>query len=135
MSASLTFTSAPFGQTTSFASGASASTTILTADPTYARRLYGLTVTNSATQTPTATISIKDGSAVVAAAFIVTLTTGINVITDIFQNSAASGLFQKQKDANGVPYFNIPATWTMTCQLSANSTNNIYTYAFGETYA
>ena len=134
MGTSLIFTSAPFGQGTIFSTGASIETTILTADATYDRRLYGFVITNSATQTPTCTIKIKAPS-YTAAGFIVTLTTGINVISDVFNNAAASGLLQKLKDASGTPYFNLPLGWYITAQLSANSTNYIYTYIFGETYA
>lgn len=135
MATALTFTSAPFAQNTAFASGATTETTVLSADATYPRRIYGITFTNSATQTPTCTIRIKDGSAAVGAVFIVTVTTGANVITDIFGNSAAAAIFQKQKDSNGAPYYNIPANWTISATLSANSTSSAYIHVFGETYA
>jgi hypothetical protein len=56
-------------------------------------------------------------------------------MTDIFGSSAGASIFQKQKDANGVPYFNLPANWTISAQLSANSTSSCYITVFGETYA
>lgn len=134
MATSLTFTSAPFGQNTAFASSATSETTILTADSTYNRRLYGIVFTNSASQTPTCTIKIKDGSSNVAFAFIVTVTTGVNVLTDLFGNSAGSGVFQKKKDATGTFYYDLPATWIVTATLSANSISSAYIHVYGETY-
>ena len=134
MGNTITFTSSLFSESKAFASGNVSATTILSADNTYDRRLYGLTMTNSATQTPTCTIKILDAASGSCAAFIVTLTTGINVMTDIHQNSVASGIFQHCKDAAGVSYFNVPKGYTITATLSANSTNSIYSYCYGETY-
>lgn len=134
MATALTVTSAPFAQNTAFASAATTETTILSADATYNRRVYGITFTNSATQTPTCTIKVKDGSSNVAFAFIVTVTTAINVMTDIFGNTAGASVFQKKKDAKGTFYYDLPANWTITATLSANSTSSAYIHVFGETY-
>lgn len=135
MATNLTFTSAAFAQNTAFASAATAETTILSADATNTRRIYGIVLTNSATQTPTCTIRIKDGANASAGHFIVTATTGINVMTDIFGNTNGAPVFQKKRDANGNAYYDIPANWTITAQLSVNSTSSIYIHVFGETYA
>lgn len=135
MATSLIFTSAGFSQNTGFGVSATTATTILSSDPTYTRRIYGITFTNSATQTPTITIRVLDNASFVGAAYITTATTGINVMTDLFGSSTGAALFQKQKDANGVPYYNLPATWTLTAQLSANSTATASIHVFGETYA
>lgn len=135
MATSLTFTSAAFAQNTSFAVGATSETTILSADNTYTRRIYGIAFTNSASQTPTCTIRIKDGSAVIAGVYVVTVTTGANIMTDIFGNTAGAPVFQKKRDANGNAYYDIPSTWTISAQLSANSTASAYIHVFGETYA
>jgi len=134
MASNLTFTSAAIAQNTAFASGATTETTILSADTTYTRRIYGIAFTNSATQTPTCTIRIKDGSANVAGVYIVTVTTGANVMTDIFGNTAGAPVFQKKRDANGNSYYDLPANWTISAQLSANSTSSAYIHVFGETY-
>jgi uncharacterized membrane protein YecN with MAPEG domain len=135
MATSLTFTSAAFAQNTSFASGATTETTILSADVSYTRRIYGIALTNSATQTPTCIIRIKDGSGNPAGSFVVTITTAVNVMTDLFGATQAASVFQKKRDANGNAYYDIPANYTITAQLSANSTNSIYIHVFGETYA
>ena len=135
MATSLTFTSAAFAQNTVFATGATTETTILSTDASNTRRIYGIAFTNSAAQTPTCTIRIKDGSNVAAGVFVVTVTTAANIMTDIFGNTAAAPIFQKKRDANGNPYYDIPANWTITAQLSANSTSSAYIHVFGETYA
>ena len=135
MATSLTFTSAAFAQNTLFGSAATTETTILSADASNTRRIYGISLTNSATQSITCTIRVKDGSAVSAGNFIVTATTGANVMTDIFGNTAGAPIFQKKRDANGNAYYDIPANWTVTAQLSANSTASIAVHVFGETYA
>lgn len=135
MATSLTFTSAAFAQNTSFASGATTETTILSADAAYTRRIYGIALTNSATQTPTCIIRVKDGSNNPAGVFVVTITTGANIMTDLFGATQGSSIFQKKRDANGNAYYDIPANYTISAQLSANSTSSIYIHVFGETYA
>ena len=60
--------------------------------------------------------------------------------TDIFGQSTVASLFQKQKDANGIPYFNMPASsilqiessGSITTQMASGSSMNIIT--FGEFY-
>lgn len=134
MGNALITTSTIFGQNTAFASGVNTETTILSADASYDRRIYGITFTNSATQTITGTFRLKDGSNNIGLAFIVSLTTGVNVMTDIFGQAVASGILQKKKDATGTFYYDIPKDWTLTCQLSANSTSSAYVHVFGESY-
>jgi uncharacterized membrane protein YecN with MAPEG domain len=135
MATTLTFTSAAFAQNTAFASAATTETTILSADTANTRRIYGISFTNSATQSITCTIRLKDESNAPAGNFIVSPTTGVNVMTDIFGNTNGAPVFQKKRDANGNAYYDIPANWTITAQLSANSTNSAYIHVFGETYA
>jgi len=135
MATSLTFTSAAFAQNTAFAASVLTETTILTADATNTRRIYGISFTNSAAQLPVVTLRIKDGSSVAAGVFTVTTTTGANVMTDIFGNTNGAPIFQKKRDANGNAYYDIPATYTVTAQLSLNSTSSCTIHVFGETYA
>ena len=135
MATSLTFTSAAFAQNTAFASGALTETTILSADATNTRRIYGIAFTNSATQVPIITLRIKDGSSVSAGNYIVSATTGANVMTDLFGNTTGAPIFQKKRDANGNAYYDIPATYTITAQLSLNATSSCTIHVFGETYA
>ena len=135
MATSLTFTSAAFAQNTPFASAATTETVILAADATNTRRIYGISLTNSATQAITCILRVKDGSNVGAGSYIVSPTTGANVMTDLFGNTAGAPIFQKKRDANGNAYYDIPANYTITAQLSANSTASVLIHGFGETYA
>lgn len=135
MATSLTFTSAAFAQNTAFAASALTETVILAADATNTRRIYGISFTNSAAQIPVVTLRIKDGSSVAAGVFLVTTTTGANVMTDLFGNTNGAPIFQKKRDANGNAYYDIPATYTITAQLSLNSTASCTIHVFGETYA
>jgi hypothetical protein len=60
--------------------------------------------------------------------------------SDMFGQSVVASVFQKQKDANGVPYFNMPAgsiiqiksSGSITTQISSPATMSIVT--FGEFY-
>jgi uncharacterized membrane protein YecN with MAPEG domain len=135
MATSLTFTSAAFAQNTPFASGALTETTILTADAVNTRRIYGIAFTNSSTQVPIITLRIKDGSSVSAGNYIVSATTGANVMTDLFGNTTGAPIFQKKRDANGNAYYDIPANYTITAQLSLNGASSCFIHVFGETYA
>ena len=135
MATSLTFTSAAIAQNTAFASGALTETVILSADATNSRRIYGIAFTNSAAQVPVVTLRIKDGSGNIAGVFTVTTTTGANVMTDLFGNTNGAPVFQKKRDANGNAYYDLPANWTITAQLSLNGTSSCYIHVFGETYA
>jgi hypothetical protein len=47
-----------------------------------------------------------------------------------------AAVLQKQRDANGVPYFNLPKTWSIQYQYNtALSASGLYILVFGETYA
>ena len=135
MATTLTFTSAAFAQNTLFAASNTSETLILNQDINYTRRIYGIAFTNSGAQTPTCTIRIKDGSNTSAGAYVVTTTTGTNVMTDIFGNTNGAPVFQKKRDANGNSYYDIPATYTISAQLNTNTTGTCSVHVFGETYA
>jgi len=133
MASNLTFTSAPFLQgLTASAANSTTNTryTILTADATYDRRVYGISIVNtSAASAQTVTIWLNDGT-VHYQAFVVSvpLSSGNTVV--------GAAVLQKQRDANGVPYFNLPKTWSIQYQYNtALSTSALYVLVFGETYA
>ena len=57
-------------------------------------------------------------------------------VTDLFNSANIASLFQRQKDANGVTYFNLPVGWSIRCAYSAAIASSqllIFT-AVGETY-
>jgi len=144
MATSLTFTSAAFLQATLATASTAINTKfdILASDSTYSRRLYGIGVTNTLTSAETLTFFITNATTSVAYQ-IYTLnvpassgntTTTANI--DAFGNVYGASIFNKQRDANGVPYFNIPSNWKL--QASINTTLTAATMSFivfGETYA
>lgn len=144
MATSLTFTSAPFLQgLTASSSNSAANTryTILTADAVYDRRVYGISIVNtSAASAQTVTIWLNDGT-VAYQVFVINVplssgNTTTAAAVDIMGSVYGASVLQKQRDANGVPYFNLPKNWSIQYQYNtALSTSALYLLVFGETYA
>jgi hypothetical protein len=143
MANSLTFTSAPFLQAATFSSATSANTKydILAVDATNARRIYGLSITSTDTGAQTVKFHLNDG---VNTFQLFTLNVPLNsgattsvASVDAFASVYGSSVFSKQRDANGVPYFNIPATWKMQMEYNPalGAGEQLFVFTFGETYA
>lgn len=144
MASNLTFTSAPFLQgLTASAGNSSANTryTILTADATYDRRVYGISITSTDAGAQTVTIWLNDGTnAYQVFVLNVPLNSGNSTTVaavDIMGSVYGASLLQKQRDANGVPYFNLPKTWSLQYQYNTTlgAGEALYVLVFGETYA
>jgi hypothetical protein len=144
MANNLTFTSAPFLQgLTASSANSSVNTryTILSTDATNARRIYGISLTSTDAGAQTVTIYLNDGvSAYQLFQISITANSGNSTTVaaaDIMGSVYGAALLQKQRDANGVPYFNLPATWSV--QYTYNTTllaaEGLYILVFGETYA
>ena len=86
-------------------------------------RIYSIAVAlNSTAATLQLNLSGSFGSARISTLSITAQSgfTAGTAIFDYFGNAVAAGIFQKQKDANGVPYFNLaPSTF-----LTANTTSS-----------
>ena len=126
MATSLTFTSTGFMQGSTYSNATSANTKydILSSDATYTRRIYGISVTSTDAGAQTLKFHLNDGSA------------SYQVFTlNIPLNSAS--VFQKQRDANGVPYFNIPNGWKLQMEYNTAllAAEGLFVLVFGETYA
>ena len=143
MANSLTFTSAPFLQAVTFSSATSNNTRydILDADATNARRIYGLSVTSTDTGAQTVKFHMHDGTNNFQ---LFTLNVPLNsgattsvAPVDAFGSIYAGPIFGKQRDANGVPYFNVPATWKLQMEYNPALTGaeQLFVFTFGETYA
>ena len=144
MANSLTFTSAPFLQgLTASSSNSSASTryTILTADATYDRRVYGVSITSSDAGAQTVTFFLNDGTVAYQVFQLSVAANSGNSTTvaavDLMGSVYGASVLQKQRDANGVPYFNLPKTWSLQYQYNTalGSGEGLYVLVFGETYA
>lgn len=143
MATSLTFTSAGFMQGSTYSSATSTNTRydILSSDATYTRRIYGLSVTSTDAGAQTVKFHLHDGSQPFQ---IFTLNIPLNsgnsttvASVDAMGSVYGAAVFQKQRDANGVPYFNIPAGWKIQMEYNTAllAAEGLYVLVFGETYA
>jgi len=143
MANTLTFTSAPFIQAVTFSAATSANTKydILTADATNARRIYGISVTSTDGAVNSAKFHLHDGTNVFQMFMINIPANSGNTASiapvDPFVSIYSAPLFAKQRDANGVPYFNVPATWKVQMEYTSalTSAEQLVVFTFGETYA
>lgn len=142
MASSLTFTSSSFAYAAQFDSAETNNTEydILTADATYDRRVYGISCTSTDTAAQTVKIFLNDGTTSFQIFTInIPLSSGNTTsaaAVDIFGSSLGASAFQKQRDANGVPYFNLPATWKITATYGTALTGAevLNFLSFGEVY-
>lgn len=131
MASSLTFTSAAFAVATNLA--ATTANTIILSSNASDRRIYGISQTQTGTTAMTADIFLNNGTTNFLIGSGPAAGTVAKITTDIFGNSTLAAVFQKKKDANGAPYFDLPAGWNINVtQSSVASINYIVT---GETYA
>ena len=144
MATSLTFTSAAFLQATMATASTAINTKfdILNTDSTNSRRLYGIGVSNTLGSIETVRFHLTSATTSVAYQ-IYTLSvpaTAGNSATianvDAFGSVYGAALFNKQRDSNGVPYFNIPANWKLQAEFNTTLTAaTMSIIVFGETYA
>lgn len=144
MANNLTFTSAPFMQGLTASATNSAVNTkydILSVDATNARRIYGISIASVDGSTNNITIYLHDGTNSYQVFVVQAAINAGNLVTaaalDIMGSVYGASVFQKQRDANGVPYFNLPAGWKIQYSYSAGllSGEGHYILVFGETYA
>lgn len=131
MATSLTFTSAAFAGATTI-NVTTANQPILVSNASD-RRIYGISQTQTGTTAMTATIILNNGTTNYSIGLGPAAGTVANVTTDIFGNSTLAAVFQKKKDANGVPYFDLPAGWSINVTQSSIAAINYV--VIGETYA
>jgi hypothetical protein len=141
MATSLTFTSAPFMSASLLLSASQLTPIPICNGGTNGARVYGIAVQTNSTTAPNMVLSFSGSVTARMSTISVTANSGHTAgtaIFDYFGNSVAAGVFQKQKDANGIPYFNLPANTSLTMNTSASvflslgTTASIYT--FGELY-
>jgi hypothetical protein len=142
MATNLTFTSTSFYQGTTMSATASTPATgkdILGGTASYDRRLYGISATSTDTVARDMTLWFGTSTQYFQIARIaIPVNAGnTNAIgqVDILGDSKFAGTFQKQADANGKPYFNLPAGYTIvagTPQTTAGTFITVHT--FGENY-
>ena len=141
MATGLTFTGTIFTSASLLLSSSQRDPVVIAQGGTNGSRVYGLGIT---TNTTTAAIHVLSLSSSIGetriSALSVTALSGWTAGTaqyDYFGNAAPAAMFQKQKDANGVPYFNLaPDTFlimhTSGTFITTGTTSSIYT--IGEFY-
>ena len=141
MATSLTFTSTPFMSASLLTSSSQATPITICNGGTNGARVYGIAVYTNSTTAPNMVLSYAGNVTARITTVAVTANSGHTAgtaIFDYFGHSAPAGIFQKQKDANGVPYFNLPPNTSLTMNTSASvfissgATASIFT--FGEFY-
>ena len=151
MATSLTFTSNSFVYTVSMATASAATASgfqpsspntqydILGGTVSYDRRLYGINCTSTFGTAETVTIWSSNTFSRQLYQVNIPLNSGNTTAApsvDLFGSSNGAGIFQKQKDANGVPYFNIPAGHSLKASYGTTLTGAavLNFVSFGETY-
>jgi hypothetical protein len=141
MSNNLTFTSGIFGQLTNFLpADTTVAKTVLTADATYMRRIYAIAVYSSDTSARDIIININDGTNTrkLSTVSIPANSGNTNAIVtlDLFANGQLLAFFSKNRDSQGVPYYNIPIGYSITMSMGATitATKEVNVYVYGELY-
>lgn len=141
MSNNLTFTSGIFGQITNFLpADTTVAKTVLTADATYMRRVYAIAVYSSDTVAKDIIININDGTNTrkLSTVSIPANSGNTNAIVtlDLFANGQLNAFFSKNRDSQGVPYYNIPIGYSITMSMGTTITalKEVNVYVYGELY-
>ena len=125
MATSLTFTGTLFSSASLLVSSSQLTPVVIAQGGSAGARIYSIAIQTSST---TAGVHVLNLSSSIGTTRIGTLAVTANsgftagsAVFDYFGNAVFAGIFQKQKDANGVPYFNLPPNnfLTMKSQIYA----------------
>lgn len=136
MATGLTFTGTLLASSSFLTSGSQLTPIVIAQGGNSGSRIYSIAIQTNSTTAANHVLSLS-GSAGLAriGTLAVTANSGYTAGTatfDFFGNSVFAGVFQKQKDANGVPYYNLPPNTFLTMQttasvfLSTTSTSSIF---------
>jgi len=136
----LTLTSSTFKDAVSFANSDSTNTKTILASSSENRRIYGLTAQSTDTTARVLYLKLNNG---VTSYTVSTInipansgaTTSITPV-DVFSNSNIYPVFGKQYDTHGLPYFNLPAGWSIegSFQAAITSGTTIKFVTIGDSY-
>lgn len=142
MASTLTFTQSAFTEAYTYTNANSTTNTsysILSATTTD-RRVYGVSFASTDAGVQTVKLFLYDGTTDYQL-FTYSLAANAGNSTtisaaDIFGDSKVAPVFQKQRDSNGVPYFNLPKNWSIRYQYGTalGAGESIITITFGEVY-
>lgn len=139
MGSSLQYTSECFHQSRNITSASSAGATLeILSSSASDRRVYGIAAFNDNNSIQSMRVILaKDGAEYLAFTISAALGAGTNgtlVAEDAFGDSNAISMMRKQTDANGAPYFNLPAGWSIGVQYYVALSGTTTIHVFGETY-
>lgn len=103
------------------------------------RRLYGFAVLSDDNSIQTIKIHLNDGVSIIQVCAISipagSGTNGTANTVDVFSSIMCESVFQKQRDPNGLAYFNLPAGWSIMMEYNTTMVSEtITTHIFGEIY-
>jgi hypothetical protein len=139
MGSSLQYTNECFHQSRNITNADTAGATLeILSSSASDRRIYGMVAFNDNNSIQAMRVILtKDGVGYPAFTISAALGAGTNgslVAEDMFGDNNAASIMRKQTDANGVPYFNLPAGWSIGVQYYTALSGTTTIHVFGETY-
>ena len=136
MATSLTFTGALLASSSFLVSSSQLTPIVIAQGNSNGSRIYSIAVQTNSTTAANHLLGLSSSAGIARLGVLaVTANSGYTVGTatfDFYGNALFAAVFQKQKDANGVPYYNLPPSTYLTMQitssvfLSAGSTSSIF---------
>jgi hypothetical protein len=136
MATSLTFTGTLLASSSLLLSSSQLTPIVIAQGNSYGSRIYSIAVSTNSTTAANHLLGLSSSAGIARLGVLaVTANSGYTAGTAVFDfygNAVFAGVFQKQKDANGVPYYNLPPNTYLTMQtsasvfLSAGSTSSIF---------
>jgi hypothetical protein len=136
MATSLTFTGTLMASASLLLSSSQLTPVVIARGGTNGSRIYSIAVQTNSTNAANHVLGLSSSIGIARIGTLaVTANSGFTAGTanfDYFGNALFASIFQKNKDANGVPYFNLAPNTCLTMQisasvfLSAGSTSSIY---------
>jgi hypothetical protein len=136
MATSLTFTGALLASSSFLVSSSQLTPIVIAQGGTNGSRIYSIAVQTNSTTAANHVLGLSSSAGIARLGTLaVTANSGYTAGTanfDYFGNALYASVFQKQKDANGVPYFNLAPNTFLTIQttasvfLSSGTTSSIF---------
>lgn len=136
MATSLTFTGALLASSSFLLSSSQLTPLVIAQGGPNGSRIYSIAVGTNSSNAANHLLGLSSSAGIARLGVLaVTAQSGHTAGTatfDFFGNTLFAAVFQKQKDANGVPYYNLPPNTYLTMQtsasvfLSAGSTSSIF---------
>ena len=136
MATSLTFTGALLASSSFLTSGSQLTPVVIAQGGANGSRIYSIAIQTNSTTAANHVLGLSSSAGIARIGTLaVTANSGYTAGTanfDYFGNAVYASIFQKQKDANGVPYYNLPPNTFLTMQttasvfLSSGTTSSIF---------